>query len=170
VQLENGGRIRTIMADSTDPDKNIEGGSADTDEAHGLHDGAWHMLTILTHPDGFSTYVDGEIASSMPPEGKDVSNPNGGGPIDPVGTMRLCGRQKPGDWEGEAGSPYDEERYFMGELAHFSVFDVAMTHAQVKFMMDEYGTRFFDMEPKGSCFGHGTGYMCGLTASECKGT
>jgi hypothetical protein len=143
-------------------------------EKGALDDGEWHMLTITTLSDGskgFLTYVDGEVAASMPQADDPEDSPNGGRAIDPAMAMRLCGRQKPGHWEGELGAPYDQERYFMGELAHFSVYKEAITEDQVKSLLGEYGRRFFewpDPEELGSCFTH-PGYRCDVTASQCEG-
>ena len=139
VQLENSGRVRTIVTDSTDVEHE-DGASTDTDPATGvdLDDGAWHMYTLTTRPDGrkgYTVYIDAEARAASPfVAGLGVARPtadgappsaHGGAPIDPVGTMRLCRRAKPGEWTGEAGERFDDERYFMGALSHFAVFGAA---------------------------------------------
>ena len=156
VQLENSGRVRTIVTDSTDVEHE-DGASTDTDPATGvdLDDGAWHMYTLTTRPDGrkgYTVYIDAEARAASPfVAGLGVARPtadgappsaHGGAPIDPVGTMRLCGRAKPGEWTGEAGERFDDERYFMGALSHFAVFGAALRDDQVAQLRREYVRAF----------------------------
>ena len=56
--------------------------------------------------------------------------------------MRLCGRAKPGEWTGEAGERFDDERYFMGALSHFAVFGAALRDDQVAQLRREYVRAF----------------------------
>jgi hypothetical protein len=122
----------------------------------GITDDDWHMFTITTHPDGskgFVQYLDGVARAATPyvsGVGQDNGYPgstygpqNGGDPIDPVGPFRFCGREKPGDWSGEAGARFDEERYSNVRLAHFSVYSDAMTAAQVEELRQEYLKKYF---------------------------
>jgi len=119
----------------------------------GITNDQWHMLTITTKPDGtkgFTQYLDGVARAGTPyvegvgyDNGYDKGPYNGGDPIDPVGPMRFCGREKPGDWSGEAGARFDEERYCNLQLAHFSVYSDAMTAVQVEELRQEYFKKFF---------------------------
>jgi hypothetical protein len=121
--------------------------------AIGFTNDEWHMMTLTSQPDGtkgFRQYLDGVNRAGIPYVAGVGSDPgyengpvNGGDPIDPVGPMRFCGREKPGDWSGEAGARFDEERYCNLELAHFSVYADAMTAAQVEELRQAYLTAFF---------------------------
>ena len=98
------------------------------------------MFTITTRKDGekgYSVYVDGVVAAEMPGNtDMEGYTPNGGGAIDPNSTIRFCGRQKPGSWSDEDGAPFDDDRYYMGELAHFAIMDEALDASQIA---DLYG-------------------------------
>jgi hypothetical protein len=132
----------------------------------GITSDEWHMMTITSHPDGtkgFVTYIDGVKRAATPyanvgepphsgsggPTGSDFPV-NGGDPIDPVGPFRFCGREKPGDWDGGgAGAVFDPERYSNVELAHFSVYEDAMTAEQVEELRQAYFTEFFPVQVEG---------------------
>jgi hypothetical protein len=126
----------------------------------GITNDEWHMFTITTHPEsgkkGFVTYIDGVTRAALPyitGVGQDATVPglpvNGGDPIDPTGPFRFCGREKPGDWSGEAGAVFDPERYSNVELAHFSVYGEAMTGVQVEALRQEYFKQFFPKRVEG---------------------
>ena len=51
-------------------------------------------------------------------------------PFDPVGPIRLCGREKADGW--------DPERYFLGKVAHFAIWDSALTSEQVQALNAAY--------------------------------
>jgi hypothetical protein len=145
VQLERDGRLRTSLTDSTDPDGNYKGHTTDTDPSTtNLDDGEWHMYTLTTRTDGqkgFSVYIDGVTAATMP-EWEDgiasTDNPNGGGPFDPDSPMLFCGHQKGSRTDGER----DLYRYFLGELAHFSVISSALDTTQIAELQQEYKRAF----------------------------
>jgi hypothetical protein len=156
----------------------------------GITNDEWHMVTVTTHPDGSKghvTYIDGVARSAIPYRAGVGEDPgyangpvNGGDPIDPVGPFRFCGREKPGDWSGEAGAVFDAERYSNVELAHFSVYEGAMTGAQVEELRQAYFTRFFPPRKegyyatRGACRGPGgendkvnSKYKTGMTLDAC---
>ncbi|MAD26010.1 MAG: hypothetical protein CMO44_17780, partial [Verrucomicrobiales bacterium] len=131
--------------------------------------GLWHHLVLTTRPDGqkgYNQYLDGVLRSASPyvqGVGKDKGYAEpynatdntgwrnylgvGGGPIDPVGDIRLCGRNRPVSWADQDADPfeaqYDPKRYFRGKVAHFSVWNSALSQAQVndlyKSYVDKYG-------------------------------
>jgi hypothetical protein len=125
----------------------------------GITNDDWHMITLTTHPDGskgFNQYLNGVLRATSPMQagvgydpGYATGPKNGGDPIDPVGPIRFCGREKPGDWSGEAGARFDEERYCNLELAHFSVYSDAMTATQVEELRQEYFKAFFPERVEG---------------------
>jgi len=130
----------------------------------------WHNLVLTTNSagKGLNMYIDGKLEARSPyctsaldssclglnkktdlPLGySDPSNLNhlgvGGGPIDPEGPMRLCGRQKGGAvWHASHEIPediatFDPKRYFRGQVAHFALWNSALSQAQVKAMISEY--------------------------------
>ena len=154
VQLENSGDARTMVTDSDD-DAGSPCGASDTDGTKGIlfDDEEWRMLTITTKADGskgHSTYYDAAVGSGIPDvisgtvgvNSKGCTDNvtksgeyNGGDPINPVGLIRLCGRQK-------GGGVFDAERYFNGQLAHFSVYSSAMSADDVKKLFDAYKSNF----------------------------
>ena len=73
-----------------------------------------------THAQGYKLYVDGVERGVLaaPQRAFDVS---GGGPINLDSAIVLCGR-----------SDSDTSRYFDGRIAHFSVFDGALTPEQAR--------------------------------------
>ena len=140
--------------------------STDTDSAIRDYDnGLWHHLVLTTRPDGqkgYNQYLDGVLRAASPyVEGvglnKGYGDPSyanhmgvGGSPIDPAGYIRLCGRKKPSTWkdmmndESDAEvAVYDPKRYFRGKVAHFSVWNSALSQDQVndlhKSYVDKYG-------------------------------
>jgi len=139
--------------------------SASTDTHPAIRDydnGLWHHLVLTTRPDGqkgFNQYLDGVLRAASPyvqgvGEDKgyaDLAYLNhlgvGGDPIDPVGDIRLCGRKKPAVWSDEDAewdfAQYDPRRYFRGKVAHFAVWDSALSQEQVndlhKSYVDKYG-------------------------------
>ena len=65
----------------------------------------------------------------------------------PEGPIRLCGRATPGDWAGlmpgevpglAAGAIWSASRFFHGRVAHFAVWDMAMTASQVADLNAKY--------------------------------
>ena len=62
------------------------------------------------------------------------ANGVGGEPIDPVGDMRLCGRQI----GGAITAQFDPRRYFHGQVAHFALWDSPLSHHQVNALFEEY--------------------------------
>ena len=144
--------------------------STDTDAAIRDYDnGLWHHLVLTTRPDGqkgYDQYLDGVLRAASPyVEGvgrdKGYGDPMthynalgvGGQPIDPEGNIRLCGREKPKTWQSEQReglvpptpdeSEFDPRRYFRGKVAHFSVWNTALSQGQVndlhKSYVDKYG-------------------------------
>jgi len=131
--------------------------------------GLWHHLVLTTRPDGqkgYNQYLDGVLRSAspyVPGVGKDKGYAEpynatdntgwrnylgvGGSPIDPVGDIRLCGRNRPVSWADQDADPlqaqYDPNRYFRGKVAHFSVWNSALSQDQVndlhKSYVDKYG-------------------------------
>ena len=111
----------------------MSGGSTDTDG--GVRDttnGLWHQYLFTTRPDGqdgYNVYIDGVLRAADPYiEGVGVNRVDktkkwqttGGGPTDPTGPIRLCGRAKPGAWVGDTQPViWDSRRYFLGQVAHF---------------------------------------------------
>jgi hypothetical protein len=192
-------RARTIYTQVFEDDERTSvnrpgtiGVSADG-TASGADDG-WHMLTITTRPDGkkgFAFYIDGVKRAALPSEAGvgwdryDYNNGgdpmNGGDPIDPVGPFRFCGREIPGDWTGEANVQFDARRNSNVQLAHFSVYNEAMTDAQIEDLRQAYVTRFFPDAAEGysslpgACRGPGkkpqkvnSKYKTSMTLAECK--
>ena len=86
----------------------------------------------------------------------------GGGPINPKGPMRFCGRMAKwyndgpyngstqGYWADEEEHGVDlgwhEYRYFMGKIAHASFYSQAMTPAEIKQLMQSYEEKYFPRE------------------------
>merc|ERR1712039_866951 len=118
-----------------------------------LDDGNWHHLVLTTREDGYkgyNVYVDGILDASSP-AGEGHSNPAdseiwlaaGGDPIDPIGPIRLCGREKE--------DRFDDRRYFRGQVAHFSVWNSALSHLDVAKLnvlyTNEYGLPANDGRP-----------------------
>merc|ERR1711957_608327 len=123
--------------------------------------GNWHQLVLSTRTDGakgYNLYIDGTLRSSSPYVdgiGYDKGYGNsskyvnwagvGGEPIDPLGPLRLCGRKKPAAWsDGEEDlAAWDPKRYFRGQVAHFSLWDSALSQDQISVLyssyMDQYG-------------------------------
>jgi hypothetical protein len=155
----------------------------------GITQDSWHMITLTTNSTGskgFITFLDGVARGSTPYAGFGQNNneadepQNGGDPIDPVGPIRLCGREKPGDWTGESGRKFDDRRYANVELAHFSVYSGAMTAAQVEELRQAYLSTFFPKSKEGyadrpgACRGPGgendkvnSKYKQGVTLEDC---
>ena len=136
----------------------------------------WHHLVLTTkgHGKGMNMYIDGQLEAASPRglncakeaggcigryrSGVDDghhANGFGGDPMDPVGDLRLCGRQIGGaitndlDHTGDAdAAEYDPRRYFHGQVAHFAVWDSPLTQHQVNALLEEY-RRVYNM-PSGS--------------------
>ena len=136
----------------------------------------WHHLVLTTkgHGKGMNMYIDGQLEAASP-RGLNCANEAGGcigrrrsgvddgyhangfggDPMDPVGDLRLCGRQIGGaitndlDHTGdEDAAEYDPRRYFHGQVAHFAVWDSPLTQHQVSALLEEY-RRVYNM-PSGS--------------------
>ena len=133
----------------------VSGGSTDTEDLPQVHNTLWHQYLVTTRPDGgegYNVYIDGVLRAADPyiqGVGIDRVNRNGqwqttgGGPTDPIGPIRLCGRAKPGAWVGSTRPViWDPRRYFLGKVAHFAVWDAAMTQAQVVALHNSYVTLF----------------------------
>jgi hypothetical protein len=145
--------------------------NAETETEPAIRDydnGLWHHLVLTTRPDGqkgYNQYLDGVLRSASPYApgvGKDkgYSEPYnaadntgwrnylgvGGSPIDPVGDIRLCGRNRPVSWADQEADPfeaqYDPRRYFRGKVAHFSVWNSALSQDQVNDLHKSYVDRY----------------------------
>ncbi|BDA48704.1 hypothetical protein COCOBI_12-3860 [Coccomyxa sp. Obi] len=153
---ENGhpatGLVRTIVKDSTDLDTSSfldsDGHYGDNSARNQLNtnpvdDGAWHMMTVTTHPDGsrgFLVYVDGNLAASLPSTDPNALNAtldnvnlllDGGRPIFfQGGYIYLCGR-----------ADGDPSRSFSGSVSHLSLFSTVLTATQIR---DLYRTVLVD--------------------------
>jgi len=142
---------KTSASSDTDPNvlKNVE-------------DGNWHQLVLTTREDGakgYNLYVDSVLQASSPyVEGigidRGFSDPNlyvnwagvGGEPIDPIGPIRFCGRAKPAGWSDgpEDEWEWDAGRYFRGQVAHFAVWDSALSQEGVQNLHTLYYNQYFD--------------------------
>jgi len=130
IQFENDGAVRSIIKDSNDAELDNLVSVQETPDSLNLEDGNWHHLVVSTRSDGnkgYNVYVDGTLDASSPtgagnsdPADSDVWIAAGGDPIDPDGEIRLCGREK---LDG-----FDAERYFRGQVAHFAVWDSALSN------------------------------------------
>merc|ERR1719174_3250876 len=128
----------------------------------------WHHLVLTTkgHGKGMDMYIDGKLEAKSPRGvncenevggciGLDKGNSDpsryvnangvGGDPIDPVGDMRLCGRQIGGAITNDLThtgdvdfAQFDPRRYFHGQVAHFAVWDSPLSHHQVNALLEEY--------------------------------
>ena len=123
----------------------------------------WHHLVLTTKlaGKGMDMYIDGVLEAAHPYDctsngcvGLDKGNSDleiyvnaagaGGNPIFPEGNMRLCGRQKGGSvWNAdyeihEDEATFDDRRYFRGQVAHFAVWDSALSQRQVEALFEEY--------------------------------
>ena len=128
-----------------------------------LYNSHWHQYLVTTRPDGakgYNVYLDGVLRASSPGiegvgevlKGSNAINQAVGGErFDPVGRMRFCGRATPGDWAGildadQAGLPpgaiWREERYFHGKVAHFALWDKALSERQVNDLHASYVKRY----------------------------
>ena len=128
-----------------------------------LYDSQWHHYLVTTRPDGakgYNVYLDGTLRASSPgiegvgevSKADDAINQAVGGErFDPEGRMRFCGRATPGSWAGildadQAGLPpgaiWREERYFHGKVAHFAIWDDALSERQVNDLHASYVDRF----------------------------
>ena len=124
------------------------------------------MLTTKGHGKGMNMYIDGKLEATHPRGlncenevggciGLDKGNSDpsrfvnangvGGDPIDPVGDMRLCGRQIGGAITNDLShtgdvdfAQFDPRRYFHGQVAHFAVWDSPLSHHQVNALLEEY--------------------------------
>ena len=137
------------------------GGSTDSEPVFGsVTDEQWHMLTLTTHPGiahtkGYTLYIDGQTRANSPHiEGVGVDNyggdpasraqtANGGDPIQPKGPMRLCGRAM--DEDNDGVPDFNDNRYFMGQVAHVSVYDFALSQSQVAFLHSLYDKTSVDV-------------------------
>lgn len=143
VQYEKSGNIRTIVSDSTDADTVS---TAKTRDTLGVvtDNGNWHQLVLTTRKDGNkgnNLYIDGILQSSSPQgfgnrafTNSEVWVAAGGEPMDPIGPIRLCGR--------EQAQGMNENRYFRGQVAHFSVWDSALSQFEVLALYFSYSARF----------------------------
>ena len=128
----------------------------------------WHHLVMTTkgHGKGMDMYIDGKLEATMPRGlnceneamgcvglNKGMDDPAkyfnamgaGGEPIDPVGDIRLCGRQIGGSVTNslshtgdEDFAQFDPRRYFRGQVAHFALWDSPLSQHQVSALLEEY--------------------------------
>jgi hypothetical protein len=134
------------------------GGTADTNFTVDcpLDDMKWHMFTLTTNKKGkgWRFYIDGALRSSNPdlsgdedgqgtgtrPEAEEW-NIYAGDPIDPNSTINFCGRDQ---WTG-----WHANRYFLGRMAHISIFNVGLSRNEVWHLFNAYFDQFgFDIDPK----------------------
>jgi hypothetical protein len=139
VQIEKSTKIRTI----------VFGGSSDTQELPETRkQTSWHQYVFTTRPHHpptstsslvgvprhWSVYIDGVLEVS--------STVVGGSANDPTGPFRLCGREKPASWEDDNAAEdevvWDAERFFLGRVAHFAVWDHTLSEEQVKALKAAY--------------------------------
>ena len=131
----------------------VSGGSTDTNALPRAHNTLWHQYLVTTRPDGaegYNVYIDGVLEAADPYIGvgvnktrRDQHQTTGGRPTDPTGPIRLCGRQYPGAWAGDTRDVlWNPGRYFLGKVAHFAVWDSAMTAAQVNSLHNSYVTMY----------------------------
>ena len=136
----------------------VSGGSTDSDgDIRDTANTLWHHYLVTTRPGGgkgYNVYIDGVLRSADPyiegigidrgtPRAGGTRQVTGGSPTDPEGPIRLCGRQYPGYWAGDTRDVlWNERRYFLGKVAHFAVWDSAMTAAQVNSLHNSYVTMY----------------------------
>ena len=134
----------------------VSGGSTDSDgDIRDTSNTLWHHYLVTTRPGGgkgYNVYIDGVLRAADPYiEGIGINRisatrqmqTTGGRPTDPTGPIRLCGRQYPGAWAGDTRDVlWNPGRYFLGKVAHFSVWDSAMTVAQVNALHNSYVTMY----------------------------
>merc|ERR1711884_910282 len=126
--------------------------STDTDPKvlTNMYNGKWHQMVLTTNPaggKGYHVYIDGELQAASPYQAgigvdRGFGNPEkyvnwrgvGGDPIDPVGPIRFCGRAVPSAWrDGEEGqTTFDKNRYYAGQVAHFSVWNQALSQRKLR--------------------------------------
>ena len=133
------------------------------------------VMTTKGHGKGMNMFIDGKLEATMPRgldcenevagcvgllkystiDGvrRPYSDPAyffnaagaGGDPIDPVGDIRLCGRQIGGAITNslshtgdEDFAQFDPRRYFRGQVAHFALWDSPLSQHQVNALLEEY--------------------------------
>jgi len=130
----------------------------------------WHFLTLTTKgpgKKGMNLYIDGVLEADAPrtcsqttPKtcigidrcssgcAGDPPGSSGGDPIDPVGEIRLCGRQKGGAvWNAlyqihPDDAEFDPKRYFRGKVAHIGLWNVSFSANQVQALLTEYRNQY----------------------------
>ena len=120
VQMETSYTFRT----------GVDGAFVDTDPLMEAHDTNWHQYTFTMRPGGgqaFDVYIDGTLKAQG-------TTMHASSPFNPIGPFRLCGREKSDGW--------DPERYFLGRVAHFGVWDSAFTKEQVEALSAAYNTAY----------------------------
>jgi len=95
-----------------------------------VNDDAWHMITLTTRADGgkgYAIFVDGVLggANFLPTTREEQMigkpfNVDGGEPVMLDGHIFLCGR-----------NDMNPQRHFKGMLTHLSLFDTALTPAEI---------------------------------------
>ena len=151
------GTVRAIVKDSNDnawdmtyldSDGEIES-NANRSERSGsmdINNGAWHMITLSTLPeggDGYVLYIDGTLAGEIKsttqlPDGTEAV-PTGGDPALMGNDIFLCARSD------LATAGQDEARYYDGSLAHVVLFDAALRADQIKDLYDTYDPYKYDV-------------------------
>ena len=127
-------------------------------------------MTTKGHGKGMDMYIDGKLEATMPRGlnceneaagcvglDKGMDDPAryfnaagaGGEPIDPVGDIRLCGRQIGGAITNslshtgdEDFAQFDPRRYFRGQVAHFALWDSPLSQHQVSALLEEYRQKY----------------------------
>jgi hypothetical protein len=137
------------------------------------------VMTTKGHGKGMNMFIDGKLEATMPRgldcenevagcvgllkystiDGvrRPYSDPAyffnaagaGGDPIDPVGDIRLCGRQIGGAITNslshtgdEDFAQFDPRRYFRGQVAHFALWDSPLSQHQVSALLEEYRQKY----------------------------
>jgi hypothetical protein len=113
----------------------VDGNGTDGQEAHDIHDGDWHMVTLTSNPmgeQGYVLYVDGEEVNRLDSavEAQNVLGRDfdviGGEMLMISNEMLLCGR----------GYSREEEYPFQGKVAFLSVWEGALDPRQVRVLYD----------------------------------
>lgn len=145
------GTLRAMVKDSNDnswdmtyldSDGSIESNAERAAGAAGhddVNNGAWHMITLGTLPeggDGYVLYIDGSEAGQIKstttlPDGTTVVT-TGGDPALMGNDIFVCARSD------LAIAGQEEARYYDGAVAHVMLFDAALTPDQIKDLYDTY--------------------------------
>ena len=109
------------------------------------------------HPDGsegYSVYIDGVLRANDPYIQASVSIASTALAATALGRLRVaappilsdrsaCAAARSRVWVGDTAPViWDPRRYFLGKVAHFAVWDSAMTQAQVTALVEAYQTQY----------------------------